>query len=242
MDVAVPSPGPPATTIDDVIARMKAIDAALPASDGVACFNRMYLEVTLSVGDQVERGRFGDPNWVTELDVVFANLYFAAIDSLSGEPSAQPTAWRPLLAARDNPDIEPIQFALAGMNVHINHDLPLAVAATCADLNSPPSAGTHHDDYQKIDKLLDAAEQSVRESFEQADLRSTDRHVAAVTNLVCDWSINEARDVAWDTALAIWAVREHPLATKPAHRFPCPHRRDRHPHAPRRRLINGCWA
>jgi hypothetical protein len=27
--------------------------------------------------------------------------------------------------------IEPIQFALAGMNVHINHNLPLAVVVTC---------------------------------------------------------------------------------------------------------------
>jgi hypothetical protein len=213
MEPAIPLPAPPSLTIDDVIARMKAIDAALPASDGVACFNRMYLEVTVGVGRLVEQGTVGDPDWVTRLDVVFANLYFAAIDSLSGPPSAQPTAWRPLLAARGNPGIEPIQFALAGMNVHINHDLPLAVVATCVDLDTTPATGTHHADYQEVDKLLDASEQSVRESFEPADLQSADRHVAAVTNLVCDWSINEARDVAWDTALAIWAVRDHQFTT-----------------------------
>jgi len=47
MDFAVPAPAPPAATIDEVIARMRSIDAALPSSDGVACFNQMYLEVTL---------------------------------------------------------------------------------------------------------------------------------------------------------------------------------------------------
>jgi hypothetical protein len=193
---------------------MKAIDGSLPAGDGVACFNRMYLEVTLGVGDQIAQGLFGDPGWVSRLDVVFANLYFAAVDSMDGAPSAQPPAWRPLLAARSKPGIEPIQFALAGMNVHINHDLPLAVMATCTELNTVPTDGTHHDDYQKIDKLLDAAEQSVRESFEPSDIRIADRHFAAVTNLICNWSMNEARDVAWDTALALWAVRDHALAIR----------------------------
>ena len=214
MQSVVPAPAAPATTIDDVIARLRAIDAVLPAGDGVACFNRVYLEVTVGVGQLVEQSKFGDPDWVSTLDVVFANLYFAAIDSLSGPPSAQPTAWRPLLAARDNRDIEPIQFALAGMNAHINHDLPLAVVATCAELDTSPTAGTHHEDYQQIDQLLDASEQSVRESFEPAALRSGDRHVAAVTNLVCDWSINDARDIAWNTAQAIWAVRDQQIATR----------------------------
>ncbi len=193
---------------------MQAIDAALPARDGVACFNRMYLEVTLGVGDQVEHGLFRDPGWVSRLDVVFANRYFAAVDSLAGPPDAQPTAWRPLLAVRGDPGIEPIQFALAGMNVHINHDLPLAVVATCADLNTAPTEGTHHEDYQQIDALLDASEQSVRESFEPSDIRLADHHVAAVANLVCNWSLNEARDVAWDAALAIWAVRDDRLTTE----------------------------
>jgi hypothetical protein len=211
---AVPPPGPPATTISNVIARMNAIGGALPASDGIACFNRMYLEVTQAVGDQVDQGLFGDPAWVSHLDVAFANRYFAAIDSLSGPASAEPTAWRPLIAARGRRDIEPIQFALAGMNVHINHDLPLAVVQTCLDLNTTPTTAPHRDDYQKIDKLLDAAEQSVRESFEPPDIRFADHHVAAVTNLLLNWSMNETRDVAWDTALAMWAVRDHHLAAE----------------------------
>ncbi len=214
MGHAVAPSGPPVTSVDEAIDRMKAIDTSLPAADGVACFNRMYLEVTLGVGEQIVQGLFGDAAWVTRLDVVFANLYFAAIDSMAGPPAEQPTAWRPLLGARSEPGIEPIQFALAGMNAHINHDLPLAVVTACTELGTAPTDGTHHADYQAIDKLLDAAEQSVRESFEPPDLRVADRHVAAVTNLICNWSMNEARDVAWDTALALWAVRDHGLATR----------------------------
>jgi hypothetical protein len=200
-------------TIDDVIARMVSINSALPSADGVACFNRMYLEVTQGVAQDVKQGSFGDPAFVTRLDVVFANMYFAAVDALSGPQPGWPVAWEPLLAARSSPGIEPIQFALAGMNAHINHDLPIAVVTTCTQLGTAPEDGAHHADYQKVDALLDASEQSIRESFEPTDVRDADHHVAAVANLVSNWSITEARDVAWDTAVALWDVRDHQMAT-----------------------------
>jgi hypothetical protein len=198
--------------MDQVIERMRAIDAALPPSDGVACFNRMYLQVTEDVRHEVAHGSFGDSGFVTELDVVFANLYFAAVDSLSGPPTAMPVAWQPLLTARHNRRLEPIQFALAGMNAHINHDLPLAVVSTCRDLATSPEDGTHHADYQLVDGLLDRAEQAVREGFEPADVRVVDQHMAAIANVVANWSITAARDEAWNTAVALWDVRDHPRA------------------------------
>ncbi len=193
---------------------MEAIDAALPESDGLACFNRMYLEVTQGVNGQVQQGSFGDPGFVSHLDVTFANRYLAAVDALSGPPSALPVAWQPLMAARRSPGIEPIQFALAGMNAHINYDLPLAVISTCTDLGTAPDASTHHNDYQKVDSILDESEQSLRESFEPPDVRDVDEHVAAVANLVCNWSISSARDVAWDNALALWDIRDDEMATR----------------------------
>jgi Family of unknown function (DUF5995) len=108
-------------------------------------------------------GFFADPAFMTQLDVTFANLYFTAVDD-AGNPPAVPLAWRPLIEQRAQRGIEPVQFALAGMSAHINHDLPLAVTGTCAALATSPSAGAHQADYQKVDQLLDAAEQSVRQS------------------------------------------------------------------------------
>ena len=193
---------------------MRSIEAALPAGDGVACFNRMYLEVTLGVSQRIGQGFFGDPAFVSHLDVVFANIYFAAVDALSGPPAALPAAWQPLLAARGTPGIEPIQFALAGMNAHINHDLPLAVVTTCTDLATAPTDGSHYGDYQKVNALLAASDQSVRESFEPPEVVVVDQHVAAVANVIDNWSISAARDVAWDTSVALWDVRDFDLATQ----------------------------
>ena len=209
---------PPVTSIAEAITRMEAIDASAPGSDGVACFNRMYLEVTQQVNKDLGQQFFADPAFMTRFDVVFANLYFDAVNAAAGQSagaaagqSTVPLAWRPLFERRGETGIEPIQFALAGMNAHINHDLPMAVVATCVDLATTPTAGTHLADYQKVDGLLDAAEQSVRQSFESSTELAVDRHLQAVEDLVCNWTINSARDLAWGNALLLWELRDDPF-------------------------------
>ena len=167
----------------------------------------MYLDVTRQVAASVSQNQFGDPQFLGRLDVVFANLYLDAVNSLTTSPGHPPPAWAPLMESRGTSGIEPIQFALAGMNTHINHDLPLAVVATCTQFGTSPDSGNHHSDYQKIDQLLDGAEQSVRESFESGLVLSADRHLAAVANVVANWSITAARDVAWNTSLVLWELR-----------------------------------
>src|SRR5712691_10276756 len=164
-----PIPQGPVTSVAGAIARMEAIGAALPARDGLACFNRMYLAVTQTVGADLGHGFFADPAFMTRLDVTFANLYFAAAQAAgtpAGTPAAVPAAWRPLAELRGKAGIEPIQFALAGMNAHITHDLPVAVVTTCAELGTAPGDGSHLADFQKVDALLDAAEEDIRRSFE----------------------------------------------------------------------------
>jgi len=190
---------------------MEAIEAALPAADGLACFNRMYLDVTTQVNSQIGQGFFADPVFMTNLDVVFANLYFAAADS-AADPATVPLAWRPLVERRAVTGIEPVQFALAGMNAHINHDLPLAMVSTCAALGTTPEADPHFADYQKVDQLLDGADQSIRQSFESAPELAADHHLSAVADLIGNWTINSARDLAWNNCLLLWAVRDDPIA------------------------------
>jgi hypothetical protein len=41
-----------------------------------------------------------------------------------------------MFSVRDNLQIAKIQFALAGTNAHINHDLCLAIDATCKATNT----------------------------------------------------------------------------------------------------------
>src|SRR6266508_904791 len=119
------------TTIAGVVERLQAIDDALPPGDGVSWFAKLYLEVTKSVGAAVVPGSFRDPEFVEQLDVAFAELFVEAMRRSLRRPPATPKAWSPLLEARSHRGIAPIQFALAGMNAHINRDLPVALVAAC---------------------------------------------------------------------------------------------------------------
>ena len=211
MSAALPATDAPVTSVAGAITRMEAMAAALPAADGLACFNRMYLDVTRQVNSQLGQGFFADPAFMTHLDVTFANLYFTAAGA-AGDPVVVPLAWRPLIEQRASAGIEPVQFALAGMNAHINHDLPLAMVSTCTALATAPDDGAHAADYQKVDQLLDAAEQSIRQSFESAPELAADRHLSAVATLIGNWTINSARDLAWTNCLLLWAVRDNRVA------------------------------
>jgi uncharacterized protein DUF5995 len=213
MSAGLPAPPVPLTTVAEVMAHMEAIGTALSAADGLACFNRMYLEVTRQVNSRLGQGFYADPAFMTQLDVAFASLYFSAAVA-AADPATAPLAWRPLMEQRAHKGIEPVQFALAGMNAHINHDLPLAVVSTCTALGTSPDAGAHYADYQKVDQLLDAAEQSIRQSFESAPELAVDHHLSAVNNLIANWTITSARDLAWNNCLLLWAVRDDPLARR----------------------------
>jgi hypothetical protein len=195
--------------VDDVVARLTAIAAGLAPGDGVAAFNRMYLLVTELVRDHLTTGFFADPASMTALDVTFAGLYFAAVDAAdAGQPV--PKAWRPVFARRHDARVLPIQFAIAGMNAHINHDLPVAVVATCQALGAAPDEGSFHADYQKVDTLLASVEQQVRESFESGVALDADRSAAPVLDHLGNWSIDSARDAAWVNAGVLWRLRDLP--------------------------------
>ena len=199
-------PSGPIASVDEAIARMQAIAALLPPTDGLACFNRMYLLVTQTVQQHLTPGFFSSPPFMAELDVEFVNLYLAAVDAAQagGTP---PRCWNVLLQQRANGGIVPMQFALAGMNAHINHDLALAVINTCTALGTAPDDGNQHADYEKVNTLLDALDQQVRESFEDGIILELDRQVSGLENLAGNFGIQAARETAWVNATTLWHLR-----------------------------------
>ncbi|MCZ0211069.1 DUF5995 family protein [Streptomyces sp. UMAF16] len=195
-------PAASAPSVDAVVARMRALDAALPARDGVAVFNRVYLTVTEEVGRRLDAGGFPDPRAAGTLDVRFAQRYLAAVDA-AGEDRRPPACWRPLFQLRRHPGVRPLQFALAGVNAHIGHDLALAVIDTCRTLGCEPAE--LEDEFDRVGELLVALEERVREDLMPGPdlLQIAD----PLTHLLGSWSLERARDAAWAAARALWALR-----------------------------------
>jgi len=200
--------GPPVQSIDELPARLAAIDQALPPTDGLACFNRMYRLVTESVKQHVGAGFFADPDWMSQLDIVFGNLYLDAVRASVQQPAQMARAWAALLDRRADTRVTPLQFALAGMNAHINRDLPVAVVTTCVTLNTSPDAGAHHADFQRVNTVLAQVEPIIRQSFLDATLQAADRAIPGLQDVVANFDMVKARETAWANATTLWALRQ----------------------------------
>lgn len=199
----------PAASIDDVLAIMRGIDAGLPDGDGLKWFNLLYMTVTQSVLAGTTSSAFEDGAWVGHLDVVFANLYFsAAAASLAG---GGPAAWRPLFEGRSAPGIARIQFAFAGMNAHINHDLPLALVQTHEDRGTTPDRKSdHYRDYTGVNAILGQVETQVKPILLTGVLRKVDGTLGPLDDVIAMWNVGKAREAAWANSAALWHLNGAP--------------------------------
>jgi Family of unknown function (DUF5995) len=188
-------------TIDQVVERMESIDQLLPDADGLKWFNRLYLTVTKEVDLHPPAGGWRDANWLLLLDVVFAGFYFRALaDFLSGA-SGVPSSWNAVLSARHKGGIDRIQFALAGMNAHINHDLSLALLATDQQRNiEPDDASPQHVDYEAVNSLLRTVMPAELEVLAVDVLGELAQDTGKIGRILAFWDICRARDLAWQFA------------------------------------------
>lgn len=205
-------------SIPGVLEVMQTIDNTCVDLDGLKWFNWIYLQVTQAVESRVAAGGFNDSAWLAELDVQFAALYFKSLHAaLTGAPC--PGSWQAVFSRRNQTRIARIQFALAGMNAHINHDLPFAIDATCKVTNTAPRHGTpQYADYTAInstlDGLIDVAKTTLNVRLPGDPLPG----VTHLEDLIAAWKISDFREVAWRNAEILWkdpaiaaAVLEHAI-------------------------------
>lgn len=208
-------------TVDDVIGILEYIENTCADGDGLKWFNWLYLEVTRAVAARVASNSvadsgFIDPNWIAALDVQFAGFYFAAIRSALGGSSlggaSTPGCWQAVFNVRNQAAIARIQFALSGMNAHINHDLALAVVSTCKTTGIGPQHGTtHYSDYTAVNTTLNSLTDTARQTLRLRLLGDELPPVSHLDDTIAAWSIADAREAAWNNAELLWHLSDAPL-------------------------------
>jgi hypothetical protein len=209
--------GPAPTTIEEVVQRLTAVDAALPPGDGVGWFGKLYVAVTQDVGAAMIPGSFRDPDFILRLDLAFAGVFFDALRRSLASPPSPPKAWAPLFEARATPGIAPIQFALAGMNAHINRDLPIALVTTCEEAGVDlAEAAPQRADFERVNGILAATEARVKQQFATGFVGLADEALGDVDDRIAMWDVGRARDAAWVQALTLWTLRTIPALQRDA--------------------------
>ena len=198
----------PPQSIEDVVRILQAIEAACSDNDGLKWFNWLYLQVTQAVQVRVDSKGFDDPGWVAVLDVKFARFYFSAIQS-SLVGATTPGCWQAVFDQRNQPAIARIQFAFAGMNAHINHDLPQAIVDMCQD-SAPRHGSAQYNDYTALNATLDSLIEAAKGVLNVRLPGDALPPVSHLNDTLAAWSIAAAREGAWTNAELLFHLKDAP--------------------------------
>jgi hypothetical protein len=196
------------TKLQDILDRVPPLLGSNPLAD----FNKLYLRITTSVLERLYEGRFADPAFLSRLDVEFAARYFEAIRHWSDASACCPRVWAVLFGRIAGPDCRPLPSAAAGVNAHVNFDLPFALVTTFDHLGSDPvDGGDQHHDYLQINDVF-------AEAIPELGRGYLDRWQLLIDTMNGDlddcWQgdvVEYTRNVAWRNAQRLWAVR-HDMA------------------------------
>jgi hypothetical protein len=194
-------------TIAQVLETMQGLDTLMADADGLKWFNWLYMQVTEAVEQRVAKSGFHDAAWLAELDVQFASLYFDALANwLEGKPAAG--CWTTLFLSRRRAAVARIQFAMAGINAHINHDLALAIDATCQATQTLPAHDcTQYEDYTGVNGTLGGLVDLAKGKLMVRLLGDALPPVSHLEDTVAAWNVAAAREAAWVNAEILWALR-----------------------------------
>jgi hypothetical protein len=203
----------PATSIPEVVKRLVEIrdyaasTSLLGENDGIASFAKLYHVITRRVGEMVESGEFQSSPFLVRLDIEFAERFFQALRSYAADVHTTPGVWRVLFDNRSDPNVAPVNFAVLGVNAHINFDLAHALIATwrrvAPDGEDTETAQFH--DYRLINKVFEIEMDGLREELDSILSNGPDGAPWDVgANWICDLVVRFTRDLAWDEAKRVW--------------------------------------
>jgi hypothetical protein len=193
--------------IHAVVERMRAeLDRLEAAGDPRRYFLAVYLRTTVAIRDEVLARGFRDADWVERWDIAFADLYLDALER-ADHGDAVPAPWAVAFALADQP---PLRHVLAGMNAHINYDLPQALLAVIpsTDFDDPARMLLRQADHRHVDAVLIrrvAAEGD--DAMRRGTTSRTDRLLRPLNELATRRFLREAREKVWANTVLLDTAR-----------------------------------
>jgi hypothetical protein len=97
--------------------------------------------------------------------------------------------------------VDRVQFAVAGMNAHINHDLALALLQTDSQFGiTPTRSSPEHDDFEHVNGLLTDVLPQALQTLATGIVGEVVQDTGKIGRLLAIWNVRAARDLAWGFA------------------------------------------
>lgn len=199
LDTRTPAPA----TLAEGLKRLSTLADRLNASgDRRAVFASTYLiQIQAFAADVGKPGSYQNPAWMEKMVLDFLQRYLDAFDAYERQDFAHvPAAWKVAFdraVAADGPVMGDLLLA---MNAHINHDLPITLAATQAGASVKA-------DYLRFNDVLEANIGGVQDLVANRFLKpgslaaKGDRLLGPIDEAATDMTIRRWRDAAWTNGL-----------------------------------------
>lgn len=194
----------PYTAVEETPEHLEALLRAFKArNDRRAIFLSIYARMTEAVARRVRRADFADPDWVGAYLVAFANLYREAVrDYETGALESLADPWLLAFEAAEGGESLVVQDAALGVNAHINYDLALALD----EVGIEPDRDTKYRDHREVTDVIRALVDEAQDALIARDadgLATVDESLGRLDEQFCVFTIDECRDSAWRTAVAM---------------------------------------
>lgn len=189
----------PIHNIDDVISVLQEIiDTSIQEKSPLGYFAALYQKVTIKVKEGIQNGVFEDGPRMERLDIIFAKRYiYAYYDYMQNKTITASWSAAFLLSKKFWPIV--LQHLLIGMNAHINLDLGIAAA----QVSEGKPIENLKNDFDKINEILSSLVTDVENNLATIwpFLRKILKFTRKVDNFLVDFSMEIARDGAWEFAV-----------------------------------------
>ena len=207
-------PTPAVNSVTDLISELRRLEGALSPGNGVKWFIRLYREVTEAIALELQGGDLEDPIFMELLVLVYGNSVLNVTEDAEQRSGRIARAWAPLFERRNDHRVAPIQFALAGLNAHTNHDVPIGLVHACKSTGiEPDSDSPQHRDYMKFTTLIKRTTDDVKAWLLTGALEELDVPFGDLDDTVAIWSLQRARQAAWTSGEVLWSLRENDRLT-----------------------------
>jgi hypothetical protein len=194
-------------SVDDASERLRRLEDRLVArEDRRSVFLTIYTRMTGRIRDRIDRGGFGETEWMRTYTTTFANYYRRAFLAFErGNLGAVPDPWRIAFGTALAGDALVMQDAFLGINAHINYDLALTLRDVGIEPNRPARRADHRAVNEVLARLVDAQQRALAELYAPgiADLDAT---LGRVDERLSLFGLTEGREQAWRIATVLTDV------------------------------------
>ncbi len=140
--------------VDEVLRVLSGIEDVLAGSGSPAAgFHHLYVATTTEVAARLAADKFETPGFICALDARFAVRYLAAVRA-TAIGAEVPRSWQVVFDPREEASL--MARTAAGVNAHINFDLPFALLMALRDAEAFPAepSSPEYRDYLQVNEIF----------------------------------------------------------------------------------------